>query len=68
MYDSKRAMEKADREAGCICIGNEKPKQQAPEPMPPIKEDVIQAYQKVKQGYKPQALLEKSLPTESGWT
>lgn len=67
-YDSKRAMEKADREAGCICVGNESPKRLAPDPLPPFKEDVIQAYQKVKQGYKPQETVVRDVPTkESGW-
>src|SRR6266576_1400770 len=67
-YDSKRAMEKADRDCGCVCIGNEVPKQLAPEPMPATKDDVIQAYEKVKQGYKPQEKTVKNVPTtESGW-
>ena len=66
-YDSKRGMEKADRESGCICVGNESPKQPSPDPLPPVREDVIQAYQKVRQGYKPQELTEKDVPKESGW-
>lgn len=66
-YDSKRAMEKADRAAGCVCIGNEVPKQPAPEPMPPWRDDVISAYEKVKQGYKPQQITLKDVPKESGW-
>jgi len=66
-YDSKRAMEKADKEAGCICVGNEQPKQLPPEPMPAFKDDVIEAYKKVRDGYKPEHVTEKSVPTESGW-
>jgi len=67
MYDSKRAMEKADRAAGCICVGNEQPKQLAPDPMPPWKDDVAQAYEKVKQGYKPNQQIERGLGDKSGW-
>ena len=67
MYDSKRAMEKADRDAGCICVGNEQPNQAKPEPMPDYKDDVIEAYKKVRDGYKPGCVIEKSVPPESGW-
>ena len=66
-YDSKRAMEKADRAAGCVCIGNEVQRQLPPEPMPAFKDDIVEAYEKVKQGYKPEKVTEKDLPTESGW-
>src|SRR5216110_1635874 len=67
-YDSKRAMEKADREAGCICVGNETPKQLPPEPMPSWHDEVGAAYQKVSQGYKPSEQTVKALPTkETGW-
>lgn len=67
MYDSKRAMERADKESGCVCVGNEEPKKLSPEPMTPWKDEVIQAYEKVKQGYKPEPITEKNVPTESGW-
>jgi len=66
-YDSKRAMEKADKEAGCVCVGNEAPKQVAPEPMPAWKDEIVEAYEKVKQGYKPSHVTQKDVPTESGW-
>jgi len=67
MYDSKRAMEKADREAGCICVGNEAPKQLPAEPMSAWKDDVAQAYQEVKQGYKPSRVTENDVPKKSGF-
>lgn len=60
-------MEKADMETGCVCIGNEPPKKGLSDPLPPAKDDVVQAYEMVKQGYKPMAPTEKDAPTESGW-
>ena len=67
-YDSKRAMEKADREAGCVCVGNETPKPVPFEPPPITMDDVEQAYSKLEQGYKPSIPVEKIDDPKSGWT
>jgi len=68
-YDSKRAMQKADREAGVICIGNETPKLATKANPPPFeKEDVVRAYEMVKQGYKPDVIVEPISGKEAGWT
>lgn len=68
-YDSKRAMEKADRDAGCVCIGNETPKPMDNSPPPPItKAEVAEAYNKVRDGYKPAPPIMKGVPKDSGWT
>jgi hypothetical protein len=67
-YDSKRAMEKADKEAGCVCIGNEVP-QQPSDTGPPhfSKNEVVEAYKKVRDGYKPEPIVMNGVPEESGW-
>jgi hypothetical protein len=54
-YDSKRAMEKADREAGCICVGNEMPQEPSGPPPPITRDEVCEAYKMVRDGYKPVA-------------
>lgn len=51
-YTSKRAYYKAVRAAGCEIVGNEQQKQVAPQIDDPTK-DILEAVQKVKQGYKP---------------
>jgi len=68
MYDSKRAMEKADKEAGCVCIGNETPQLKSDTGPPPFsKEEVVDAYKKVRDGYKPEPIIMKGVPEKSGW-
>jgi len=67
MYDSKRAMEKVNKEHGCVCVGNEEPKGFSPSSMPAAQGDVAEAYKRVRDGYKPDHVTEKSVPTESGW-
>jgi len=66
-YESKRAMEKADREAGCVCIGNETPPPSRPELPEITMADVEKAYAKVEQGYKPTIPVEKVDNPETGW-
>jgi hypothetical protein len=69
MYDSKRAMEKADKEAGCVCVGNEMPTQSSDTGPPPFsKSEVVEAYKKVRDGYKPEPQVMRGVPKETGWT
>ncbi len=68
-YDSKRAMEKANKEAGCECIGNEVPTLPDTSAPPSItKAEVAEAYAKVRDGYKPAPPIMKGVPKDSGWT
>jgi hypothetical protein len=55
-YDSKSAYYQAVKEAGCEIVGNEAEKMVgAPPPGPSmVHEDVVEAFHKVKQGYKPE--------------
>lgn len=56
-YTCKRSYEKAVRAAGCEIIGNEPVEKRANVYVPDRKEirkDVVEAIQKVEQGYKPQ--------------
>ena len=53
-YESKSSFEKATRAAGCVCVGNDAPTT----PADPIgdrisKDEIGEAIQKVRQGYKP---------------
>lgn len=68
MYDSKRAMARADKEEGCICIGNEVQKPTAPGKPELTRDDVGRALQKVRAGYKPAIHTEQlSRDIESGF-
>jgi hypothetical protein len=69
MYDSKRAFEQATKQAGCVCVGNEPIQNQSSE-MPdigPVAKDISEAYVKVRDGYKPERLEERGVPTTSGF-
>lgn len=67
-YESKRAMARADKEAGCECIGNEKQVPTAPGRSPVTKDEVGRALQKLKMGYKPATKTgELSADIESGF-
>jgi hypothetical protein len=67
MYESKRAFERATKDAGCVCIGNESPKTVAAAPPPFTVDEVGRAAQQVKDGYKPNPQIERDIGTESGW-
>lgn len=51
-YSSKSAYYKAVRAAGCEIVGNEKMTRK-PAELPDPRKDIIEAMQKVNQGYKP---------------
>lgn len=68
IYTSKRGLEKSYREGGVICIGNEKQTPRAPAKPECTIEDVAQAVDMVRQGYKPSIDREPLASTETGWT
>jgi hypothetical protein len=68
-YESKRAMAAADKEAGCVCVGNEKMESKPWAPPPISNDEIDRAYQKVSQGYKPAPLPDNDgAGNESGWS
>jgi len=67
IYDSKRAFSQATKDAGCVEIGNEMPKQTDNSVPPVTKAEVAEAYKKVRDGYKPSPIMMRGVPKESGW-
>lgn len=67
-YDSKRAMERANKDAGCECVGNESPGTPSPGRPDFTPDEIGAAYKKVAAGYKPATQTEQlSKDIESGF-
>ena len=62
VYESKSAMRRAYRNLGFDELGNDAPTTVAPAPEPDPQATVIEAYQRVRDGYKPPPLETSVLP------
>lgn len=64
VYDSKSALRRSYRERGLIELGNDAPRELPPasKPWSGAGNDVVDAYQKVRDGYKPRLAPDGELP------
>ena len=68
-YDSKSALRRSYKEGGFVELGNDAPTTPSAPPRPGgFKEDVQAAFQKVRDGYKPQTETMNDAPNQTGWT
>jgi hypothetical protein len=62
IYTSKSALRRSYKEQGFVELGNDAPRTRGTIAKPDPKADLVEALQKVKQGYKPPPLETKVLP------
>ena len=63
-YESKSAMRRAYRDLGFEELGNDAPTSHGPDPEPDPTDTVVEAYKRVRDGYKPPPLETSVLPAD----
>ena len=68
-YDSKSSLRASYKANGLIELGNDAPTEPTAPPRPGgMREDIVAAYQKVRDGYKPQIDFQDNAPNQTGWS